>query len=251
MATKDPPFQTITAHLPEANLQNSTALASRLRNSTLYTFPESRHTIVSYAETIATKALLKKKNIPFTIIERENVNHMSPNSQVPLLVKDTLLAGGYDKITNLVGSVYPRLLVASPDTTAYCDLIARSLTPNIEYCQFLTIDTIREGSEIVATGLPFPLSSIVPLQLKLELLWKLYGKNQDAVYEELDTAMSELNTLIAKGVRPESDEHLVLSCKLYGYLRAVMEGFKEESRIRIKLREYQPLNQFYTRMEYF
>lgn len=221
---------------------------SRLRNPTLYIFPNDRQTVISLAETIATKNLLKLLEIPFYEVERYNADSMSPNLLLPLLIQEAQIAGGYEKIVGIINSMFPHLS-ADPDTKANCDLIVTVLRPSLEYFQFLTADTVTQGSDILAINLPFPVSYIVPFQQHLKLRISYYGISERKVLQELDSCLSALDTFTGKGIYPSSDKHLIFSCLLFGYLYAIKVGFVEEGKVKYLLQRYEKLNLFYEKME--
>ena len=257
MASNEPSLQPIFRQgesflfesLPINTLNSIQALSTRLRNPTLYVFPTERQTLVSLAETIATESLLRALEIPFIEVERYNANHMSPNGLVPLLFQDPLLAGGYEKILDVVNSMYPHLLAASADTRANCEVIYTVVSPTLHYFQFLTNETVRYGPDLISLKLPFPVNHIVPFQETLALRIKHYGTTERKMLQQLDSSLHTLDQFTGKGVYPEGDKHLAFSCCLYGYLCAMFEGFKEGGNVMNLLQAYSNLNRFYDRMK--
>ena len=221
---------------------------SRLRNPTLYIFPEERQTVISLAETVATKSLLKLLEIPFHAVERYNADCMSPNQLVPLLIQEAQIAGGYEKIVDIINSMLP-YLSADHNTKANCDLITTVLRPTLEYFQFLTADTVTQGSDILAINLPFPINYIVPFQQHLRIRIDYYGTTERKVLKELDLCLLALDTFTGEGIYPSTDKHQVLSCLLYGYLYAIKVGFVENGKVKSLLQRYEKLNLFYRKME--
>ncbi|KAI6659159.1 Metaxin-2 isoform X1 [Oopsacas minuta] len=232
--------------LPINTLNSMHALVSRLRNPTLYIFPADRQTVVSLAETIATRSLLQAMHIPFTEVERYNADHMSPNGLLPLLIQDAQVVGGYEKILDIVNTMFPHLL-ANTDKAAY-NVITTVIRPTLNYCQFLTNDTVVNGYDIVSVKLPFPINHIVPFQQHLRLRIDYYGVSERKIFQELDTAFHDLNVFTGKGIYPQTDKHLAFSFRLYGYLYAIIDGFLEEGKVRRLLQRYSELNSFYDKM---
>ena len=257
MATNESSFKPIFGQgdsfllesLPLNTLNSMQSLAKRLHNPTLYVFPPERETLVSLAETIATRTLLNALDIKFKELERYNANCMSPNGLVPLLFQDPLLAGGYEKILDIVNSMHPNLLAASTDTRANCELISTVVAPALQYFQFLTNETLRHGPDIISVNLPFPLNHIVPFQETLGLRIEYYGTPERKILQQLDKSLHALDEFTGKGIYPETNKHLAFSCCLYGYLCAMIEGFKEGGKVRNLLQAYANLNRFYQRMK--
>ena len=221
---------------------------SRLRNPTIYIFPDDRQTVISLAETVATRSLLKLLEIQFYEVERYNADCMSPNLLVPLLIQEAQIAGGYEKIVGIISNMLPHLS-ADSDTKTNCDLIITVLKPTLEYFQFLTADTVTQGSDILAINLPFPVNYIVPFQQHLRLRIDYYRTTERKVLKELDLCLLALETFTGKGIYPTTDKHLVFSCLLYGYLNAINVGFVEEGKVKSLLQRYEKLNLFYDKME--
>ena len=235
--------------LPLNTLNSIQSLSTRLHNPTLYVFPPERHTLVSQAETIATKTLLEALEIQFKEVERINTNCMSPNGLVPLLSQESLLAGGYDKILNAANGMHPNLLADSKDTRANCEVMFTVLAPTLEYFQFLTNETVRYGPDIISLNLPFPINHIVPFQATLALRIKHYATAEKKMLQQLDRSLHTLDEFTGRGVYPDGNKHLAFSCCLFGYLCAMLEGFKEGGNVRNLLQAYDNLNKFYDKMK--
>jgi metaxin len=66
-------------------------------------FLDEQALLYEFADCVATRAFLKLVNLPFSIEQRPNAEHMSPNGVVPFLRLQSTLTSGFWNIVELVG----------------------------------------------------------------------------------------------------------------------------------------------------
>ncbi|MFH4984473.1 hypothetical protein AB6A40_011182 [Gnathostoma spinigerum] len=183
---------------------------SEWKDVKLYTPLQSCQSLLNeHAECVAVEAFLKMASLPFQLVERPNVEYMSPSGEAPFLKLDNILVPGFDSIVEFVGKKGVRLSAgltntAKADLEAHIAFIEESLRGAELYMLWLDEATYtmvtKERYGIVFS---WPLCSLLPKlkrrqvrQYLTDIGWA--GKTMDEVVSLADRCFKSLSSLLGQ-----------------------------------------------------